>query len=811
MRGDYGQRGGGEYGMLPGGMSDGYSARGGPRMDMPLEARLDFEDPAPSHHHGGGGQHSLFAKVHRLLRGRYVLTITMAAVLAAAGAIGGFMSTKPAYESRGALQYRFMIPIALTGGVTQTMGRPEAYVMGQAQLLLSERTIQKAMMSEAWKKLGVGTGPDQQQQLRDALDANLAPATIDMLYVTCRSIDREYADTAVREVIHAYEDIYKTQSDNIADARIQTLLGRMRDHETRITQFEEELKQILERDGTTDFRGDLDAMSRGITSLREQIRALQLQIAAIEDTKKNEGKGDATPGAPVAGAPAPEGATPAPKTLSAEQQRRQSIEQIGRVDPTMAEYLRQLREAEGALKQLKDQGYTELHPAVKAATALAKRRQAVIDSFADNWTPQGGIAPGGVVIVPPQGQSKEDLIDRLKRFEAQLKEWETERAKLASASAEVDSLNERLRLERQRRDELQRQIQDQETQSQFEVKIQGRVSVLSYGQTPNHPTIDKRKQAAAAGFVLGGGFPVALMLLIGLVDRRLRYSDDTGETGVGASLLGVLPVLPQELTDAEQRAAAAHCVHNIRVMLQINAEARGAKTWMVTSPTSGDGKTSLTLSLGLSFAASGARTIIVDFDMVGTGLSSSVDLRGFHGVVDAIRTGDMHAHVHPSGIDDRLFVLPSAAGDDLHAARLSTAVVRRLIDQLRAEYDVVLFDTGPVLGSLEAAMLAGQVDSVVLVVGRGQQQEFVKRAVQRIHQVGGRLAGLVFNRASGADFKRSFSSASQRSTPLALPSRPGQRPMRVGLKRASPIARTVADDVIVDASIAEENGHAPGA
>jgi Mrp family chromosome partitioning ATPase len=283
------------------------------------------------------------------------------------------------------------------------------------------------------------------------------------------------------------------------------------------------------------------------------------------------------------------------------------------------------------------------------------------------------------------------------------------------------------------------------------------------------------------------------MLLLGLVDRRLRFSDDTADNGINAPLLGILPILPADLRDQERRTMAAHCVHNIRVLLQLSGEVGGAKVFAITSPTAGDGKTSLVLSLGLSFAASGSRTVLVDFDTVGTGLSASLDVRGGNGVLEAIRTGNVAGCVRPSGVDDNLFIIPSSPGDDIHVSRVSTNSVRRLVAALRERFDAVLIDTGPILGSIEASLAAAQADGVVLVIGRGQHHNYVKRAVERILAVGGRVAGMVFNRATASDFRRSVSAASMRSIPRALPSGPGGRGS--GLSNAGPIATVVARDV----------------
>jgi receptor protein-tyrosine kinase len=96
---------------------------------------------------------------------------------------------------------------------------------------------------------------------------------------------------------------------------------------------------------------------------------------------------------------------------------------------------------------------------------------------------------------------------------------------------------------------------------------------------------------------------------------------------------------------------------------------------------------------------------------------------------------------------------------------------------------VVLVDTGPILGSLEAAMAAAQSDGVVLTVSRGVPQALVKRSLDRLGEVGAHVVGMVLNRAaSGEVTKFAFSSGSVRSTPrkLAAPGDNGRVDIRLG-------------------------------
>jgi capsular exopolysaccharide synthesis family protein len=313
-----------------------------------------------------------------------------------------------------------------------------------------------------------------------------------------------------------------------------------------------------------------------------------------------------------------------------------------------------------------------------------------------------------------------------------------------------------------------------------------------FGNEPMAPTVDKRKQFAAVGFAGGGFLPIALMLVIGLLDSRYRYSDDAGgqSSMSGLTLLGILPNLPDRLSDPTQASIAAHCVHQIRTMLQINGH-DDRRAFCVTSAASGDGKTSLTLALGLSFAASGSRTLLIDADLVGAGLTQRLNMNGPEGILEAMTNRDLLPYVRSTDISD-LAILPVGLAQLHHAGIFSPAAVRRLINEAKKHYEVVLIDTGPILGSIEATPVCASADGVILTVARGQQRPLVEKALDHLKGIGARVAGVVFNRAQAKDFESSISGISLRSASRSASNGHGHN--REG-GQFGPIARAVASSV----------------
>jgi Mrp family chromosome partitioning ATPase len=292
---------------------------------------------------------------------------------------------------------------------------------------------------------------------------------------------------------------------------------------------------------------------------------------------------------------------------------------------------------------------------------------------------------------------------------------------------------------------------------QAEGALGGRLSIISAGEVPLAPSRNLRLPVAAAGLLAAGFFPASLMLLWSLYKGRFRFSDDAQHNlGHQLPLLGILPMLEENVS--EQDAVAAQCVHQIRVQLQgrrndaMTQSSPSSRVLMVTSATAAEGKTSLTLSLGLSFAASGMRTLVIDFDLAGRRLSRTLSAANLPGLPEALAAGHVNGYTQEL---NALSILTAGSADVLDANTINAASVHRLIASARKDYDVVLIDTGPILGSIEGSLAAREVDGAIMTIARGREQSLVARALSQLKVLGAPVEGVVFNRAEPRDFFRS--------------------------------------------------------
>ncbi len=155
-------------------------------------------------------------------------------------------------------------------------------------------------------------------------------------------------------------------------------------------------------------------------------------------------------------------------------------------------------------------------------------------------------------------------------------------------------------------------------------------------------------------------------------------------------------------------------------VLLAGKEIERARTFVVTSPSVGEGKTTVTCNLGLALAQANRRVLVIDGDLRKPRLHKAMDVRNETGLRDLLR-GDLDAKLAPLDSFCRstpvpgLFVLTSGHGSEEPSGLLHSLRFRALLDRLTAEFDFVLIDSPPMLHMADARILAGMSNGVILV------------------------------------------------------------------------------------------------
>lgn len=670
-------------------------------------------------------------RVHQLLRGRYALAAVLALIGAGVGAAIGFKLPKPMYESAAILKVDPIIP-----GPIQDQVRP-FYQNLVADLLVelkTDKVIRRAMQDPEWKKLRPYQGdyPPAEQVAEFSKNLTvrpvpLTPEMIQILYDDSRPDGKQVAPVAVRALLTAFRNEWTDPETNSLDQKIAYHNDKIRDLELAIAADKHANTELLKQYG--DEAPVLSAHQQNLNDLQ---RRLNESKEMLEEAQRDLDR----------------------RKIGLTGFQPYSLEEICRVDPTLLAKVNARNEQQTTYDYYVTK-YGSNYPQAKEALQLLQIRQRDVENSAKQFNDEFFIeerSDGGPGRPISKDLSKLQAIvaNYQKQYDLETDEIKKVYAAHAQILAHKDAIDQNMA----QRAQYQRELEN----LAFEKQMGGHVTVADDGADAIQAG-DRRPVFAALGLMGGAALPVGFLLLIGLVNPRYRFSDEAHNEVNGLNLLGILPDLPDRLSDPEQASIAAHCVHQIRTMLQISGAPEERRVFAITSAAPGDGKTSLTLALGLSYAACGARTLLIDCDLVGAGLTARMNVSSPAGVLEAIANRSLFEYVRTTDVAD-VSILPVGTAQTLHASTLSPAALRRLIDEARKQYDTILVDTGPILGSIEASLVCAAADVVVLTVARGQQRPLVEKAIQRLMGIGARLAGVVFNRAQSGDFDRSISGAS---------------------------------------------------
>lgn len=158
-----------------------------------------------------------------------------------------------------------------------------------------------------------------------------------------------------------------------------------------------------------------------------------------------------------------------------------------------------------------------------------------------------------------------------------------------------------------------------------------------------------------------------------------------------------------------------------------------SKVILVTSSVSGEGKTFIATNLALTYALMGKKVLVVGLDLRRPMLAHRFGLTNQRGVTTFL-SGQEHnidALVHPSGLNDNLFVLPAGPVPPNPNELLMSSNMSSMMTQLRNEFDYIIIDSAPI-GIISDSFLILRYSDLQLYVTRARYS--TKSSLKVLHQ-----------------------------------------------------------------------------
>ena len=185
---------------------------------------------------------------------------------------------------------------------------------------------------------------------------------------------------------------------------------------------------------------------------------------------------------------------------------------------------------------------------------------------------------------------------------------------------------------------------------------------------------------------------------------------------------------------------------------------------LLTGPGTGEGKSTTCANLAVVMVQAGRSVLLVDCDLRKPALHSMFGLRNVLGLVDVLSGERNLQDVYQEPITG-LKMVTAGPAQPIPAEVLSLGRFSAFLQEVRQEFDYILLDAPPVESTSDPAILATQVDGILLVFdAQGTRKGALRRSIRSLEAVGANLLGTVMNNVQTSE-SPDYSSAYYRYSP----------------------------------------------
>lgn len=741
---------------------------------------------------------SRIGQVVHSLRRQWLASVVLGILLAVPVGIGVWMLQAPVYSSSAYLRVSASDQPLAFKTIEQTARNDfRTFKSTQLQLMLTPFVLNKAISQEELMGLPqIAENENPLEWLQEAIEVRF-PGDAEILQVSMSSKDRNTAMKVVNAVVKAYQEEV-IESERIARVRRLDNLERVyNETEAKARNKRSDLRKLAETLGTSDS----DTLSLAQQGSVQHFGLVRKELAQVRfDLMRAQGEldfltssnalqpemkeGEANPGddktADVAGASTvseEELIAVDPAVTDGEAAEEAPIPQLSEVemkeaitgDPISIKLQAELdryEEARFVLTEAAYQRYRETNSvAINSLEERLKERRKHLEELvmeriiAQQNEGRNKLAMPTTYAVP----EVDNTIPELKVRIGVLKQQETTlAAEVAVLEDEVRTFGrssvevEMMRSEIESLDSIVQQLGAEIERTKIELRGAPRITLLSEAKPG---TVKDKKRpimvtaaAAMAGLLLPGG----LLVLRDFQKKRLSDLPSTRDE-LGLEILGTIPRLPRAIVRKPKALATNLGAFESRVRdssdsvaatILRRAATQKCQTLLISSAMPQEGKSSLACHLAVSLAQAGQKVIIVDFDLRRPSMHRILGLPLGPGVGELLKGDVRLADVIQATDVPNVSFVPAGVEEESVSRGATSGVLSELLSDLRRQFDFVIVDAGPVLGSPSTRLLAQPqyVDGVILSVFKDVSQvSLVEDAKRVLTSFGAPILGTVLS------------------------------------------------------------------
>ena len=432
---------------------------------------------------------------------------------------------------------------------------------------------------------------------------------------------------------------------------------------------------------------------------------------------------------------------------------------------------------------------TQYQAANDSLTELQLRRETLLNDF----TPlHPEVVEAGRKILEGARKMRLLLLSQIGDLEKQegdarseLRELESKTSALMEKKLEFDRLKRKVELYNDMTTLLERKNQEALIKKAEKPE---EVTLVKPALFPTEPINPPRTAATGAmGLIIGLVLGLIAAFIVETFDTSIGAIEDVEET-LKTRVLGVIPQadtkelhesfkekLPQGMAEISPghmvnmvshyapKSMMAESFRGLRTNIQFKNTAKEIKTIAITSASPQEGKTMVSVNLAITMAQAGMKTLLIGSDMRKPMIARVFGIEQTPGLSEillgncpwreAVQTvtdlmvGKMTLEevLLTPGLDN-LHLIPAGSIPPNPAELVESKRLKEFMEEAKSEYDLILFDSPPILSTADAAILGSKMDGVLFVYRLGTvSRGLLKRSTAQLEQVRCRILGVILN------------------------------------------------------------------
>ncbi len=282
------------------------------------------------------------------------------------------------------------------------------------------------------------------------------------------------------------------------------------------------------------------------------------------------------------------------------------------------------------------------------------------------------------------------------------------------------------------------------------------ISVLDKAQVPTSVSNNTLKRDMALSLFVGIFLSVAVIFVIYYFDDSIKLSDNLEEE-VGLPIIAKIfksDIRSKTKGKKEElllvkypKSLVSESIKTLRTNLQFSAVDNDFKTILVTSSIPGEGKSFISANLAISFTQTGKKVLLVDCDMRKGRQHKIFKVSNSKGLSNLLidDISKYERYINKTNIEN-LSIITRGAVPPNPSELLNSNKNKVLIDLLKENFDIIIFDGVPCNGLPDSIIMSNLVDEVLVVSSNSvTPKSTFENTKKTLQKVGAPIAGVILN------------------------------------------------------------------